>query len=85
MSTEETSLQTVKGAVVRKKARLQAQKAQVQKLQEQLTAAQKIAKATEMQIEKHNEQVRDEIKSPGKFAIRSSFKIARTPSLPPLS
>ncbi len=27
--------------------------------------------------------VRDEIKSSGKFAIRSSFKIARTPSLPP--
>ncbi len=27
--------------------------------------------------------LRDEIKSLGKFAIRSSFKIARTPSLPP--
>ncbi len=26
--------------------------------------------------------VRDEIKSSGKFAIRSSFKIAQTPSLP---
>ena len=52
----------MKGAVVRKKARLQAQKSQVQKLQEQLTAAQKIANATEMQIEKHNEQVRRVIK-----------------------
>ncbi len=30
-------------------------------------------------------KIRDEIKSWGKFAIRSLFKIARTPSLPPLS